>query len=421
MLYAGAETPTGPSAQMEKNVVILGGSYGGISTAHYLLKHVIPVLPDKNSYRVVLVSPSSQAMCRQACPRALLSDTMFPQEKLFVGISGLFNQYPKGCFRFIHGAATEFDPVNRNISIALKDGVSTTTRVDFYALVIATGASTPSPLLGLNQDEHALRQNWATFRAALPHAKSIIISGGGPSGVETAGELGEFLNGRAGWFNPIAPGPKVQIMLVTTGSRILPLLAASAVKKAEKMLADVGVTILKNTKITVVSPLGTGTDHVADKVTLTMESGETMNADLYIPATGTMPNTGFIPKDLLTADGRVKCSRGFRVDEAGSRVYAVGDVASSIKQPAVHVILKAIPILCANMKRDLLTDAGVSAAEDQLFVEDSHANQMVPIGRSKGVGTAMGYSLPSFLVWLVKGRDYWMWTTGSIWSGKHWS
>ena len=43
---------------------------------------------------------------------------------------------------------------------------------------------------------------------------------------------------------------------------------------------------------------------------------------------------------------------------------------------------------------------------------------MVPIGKSKDVGAAMGYQLPSFMTWLVKGRDYWLWTTGGLWTDK---
>ena len=95
----------------QNNIVILGGSYGGVSTAHYLLKHVVPQLPDKALYQVIIVSASSQAMCRPACPRALISDNMFPQEKLFVNIPKLFEQHPKGGFRFIHlTTPTELSP-----------------------------------------------------------------------------------------------------------------------------------------------------------------------------------------------------------------------------------------------------------------------------------------------------------------------
>jgi apoptosis-inducing factor 2 len=44
----------------------------------------------------------------------------------------------------------------------------------------------------------------------------------------------------------------------------------------------------------------------------------------------------------------------------------------------------------------------------------------VPVGRRKGVGVAMGWWVPSWVVWGVKGRDYWVWTTGRLWSGRQW-
>lgn len=30
----------------------------------------------------------------------------------------------------------------------------------------------------------------------------------------------------------------------------------------------------------------------------------------------------------------------------------------------------------------------------------------MPIGRSKGVGAVFGWKVPSFLVWLIKGRNF---------------
>ncbi|KAG0313888.1 hypothetical protein BGZ99_008516 [Dissophora globulifera] len=411
---------TTPASQ--KNIVILGGSYGGVSTAHYLLKHVVTHLPEKESFQVIIVSASLTAMCRPACPRALISDDMFPQEKLFVNIPKVFEQYPKGSFRFIHGTATELHHTNRSVSIKL--AIGDTEVIDFHALVIATGASTPSPLLGLNQGDEFLRTNWAAFRKVLPTAKSIVIAGGGPAGIETAGELGEFLNGRAGWFSSKLANPKVLITVVSSDSKILPALRPAIANKAEEYLAKVGVTIIKNARVKSVTPHGAGTDTTTTKATLTLENGETLDADLYIPATGTKPNTSFIHETLLTADGRVDTNTStLRVDKAGPRVYAVGDVAS-YSRPAVHLILSAIPVLCANIKRDLLLASGKeesSVGEDRIFKEDTRETQMVPIGKSKGVGAAMGYRLPSFLVWLIKGRDYWLWTTGDLWSGKQWS
>lgn len=405
----------------QKQILILGGSYAGISTAHYILKHAIPKLPEKESYQVTIVSASPSILCRPACPRALISDSMFPQDKLFVPIPKVFEKYPAGSFRFINGTATELDHANRIVSVTAAGEVQ---KIKYYALVIATGASTTSPLLGLNRDEDFLRASWGAFRAALPEAKSIVIVGGGPAGIETAGELGEYLNGRAGMFSSALANPKVAITVVTSDSRILPALRPAIALKAEGMLAKVGVTIVKNSRVKSVEPLGAGTDLVASKATLSLKDGETLEADLYIPATGLQPNTSFLPKELLTADGRVDTNpETLRVDKAGARVYAVGDVASYAR-PAIHLTFNAIPVVGANIKKDLLLGAGKQddeVGEDRIFKLDATESQLVPIGTSKGVGAAMGYQLPSFLVWLIKGRDYWLWTTGSLWSGKQWA
>jgi len=84
----------------------------------------------------------------------------------------------------------------------------------------------------------------------------------------------------------------------------------------------------------------------------------------------------------------------------------------------VHNTLSAVPILAANMKRDL---DGAAEGKDREFVEDLRETQLVPVGRRWGVGAMKGWRLPSWAVWLIKGRDYWLWTTGDIWSGKAWA
>jgi NADH dehydrogenase FAD-containing subunit len=137
------------------------------------------------------------------------------------------------------------------------------------------------------------------------------------------------------------------------------------------------------------------------------------------------PNTSFLSSTLLTPTRQVSTNIStLRVDVAGPRIYAIGD-CSSYARPAIHNILAAVPILGAHIKRDLLLDAGVSETEvrtkEKVFKEDTREMQLVPIGRSKGVGAAMGWKLPSWLVWAIKGRDYWLWTVGGLWTGKQWA
>ena len=413
-----------PSQQVVKHIVILGGSYGGISTAHYLLKHVIPQLPNSDSYQIVLISASAQILCRPACPRAIISDDLLPQDKLFVSIPHVFENYPAKNFRFEYGTALRVDHLQRMVTFR-SAGDLLDKRISFHALITATDASTPSPLLSLNRDSEYLRAQWAEFRTALPTAKRIVIAGGGPAGIETAGELGEYLNGRPGWFTWKTKDPLVRITVVTSSSQILPVLRNGIASKAEDYLARVGVEVIKNTKVTGVTPPNAGTeDALVTKTMVSLTDGRILEADIYIPATGTSPNTGFLERTLLGSDGRVETNAStLRVDKAGPRVYAIGD-AASYARPAVHAILSAVPVLCANLKRDLLRASGrdeTYVGDDRVFKEDTRETQLVPIGTSKGVGAVMGYQLPSFLLWLIKGRDYWLWITENLWSGKQWA
>jgi apoptosis-inducing factor 2 len=407
----------------QKNIVILGGSYGGVSVAHYLLKHAVPHLPNKNSYRVVLVSISSQVMSRPATPRNMISDDYLDQKKMFVNIPDVFQQYPQVNFRYIKGQATSLDTIKREVTVAMKENKSKEV-LNYYALVIATGASTPSPLLSFNKDDEVyLKERWLDFRAKLPSVRSIIIAGGGPAGIEMAGELGEHLNGRAGWFASKLDQPKVPITVITSGERIIPVLRPSLGKAAEDLLAKVGVTVRKNTRIIKVVPENSGAaDAVVTKTTVTTSDGETLETDLYIPAVGTTPNTDFVTdKSLLAEDGRIETNvKTLRVDKAGPRVFAIGD-ASTFARAAIHNIFSGVPILSANLKSDLLVDAGKDVGPDKEHKGDVSETQLVPIGKSKGVGALGGYQLPGLLVWAIKGRDYWLWTTGPLWSGKNWT
>lgn len=377
----------------------------------------------------------------------MISDAMFPQDKLFVSITKCFEQYPASHFRFIHGTATSLDHTHRTVSVSAiskapePDTASSTSTLalTYHSLIVATGASTPSPLLSLNtSDATTLKSNWSTFRASIPSATSIVITGGGPTAVETAGELAEHLNGKPGWFSFLRskpPTPHVQITIVTSADRILPQLRPSLARRAETYLTSLGVTILKTTTVDSVTPYDAGLDGplltTHSPITITLSNGSSLQTDLYIPATGLKPNTSFIDRALLDAAGRLRVNRSsLRVESpsVGERVYAVGD-ATDYARPAVHNILSAVPVVGWNIKQDLLRESGregvakpgVSGAEDRTFEEDTRETQLVPVGKSRGVGAAMGYALPSWVVWAIKGRDYWLWTTGNLWSGKQWN
>ena len=433
MAESQVPTETTPTSTARKLIVVLGASYSGLSIAHYLLKHVVPTLGNPADYQVVLVSPSRETVVRVASPRAMISDDLLDQNKLFVDTTTVLKQYPAEMVRFLHGTAVKLSHQTKTVAIQPHGATPGTEPelINYHALVIATGASTTSPLLGLKTDSDALRAAWAELRAALPSAKTIVIAGGGPAGIETAGELAHYLNGRAGGASN--SNNKVTITVVNGTDKILPVLRPALAAKAEKMLSALGVVVRNNTRVTSVEPSTSGTAaNTASKTVVTLSDGTTLGADIYIPATGFIYNTAFVNPGLLNAQGRVKVNPGtFRIYADGGSsnnenalLYAVGDVCSA-HRPAIHCILPAVPVLGNNMKRDLLcaegkTDAALLPA-DKIYVEEKRETQIVPIGPSGGVGAVFGWKLPSFAVKFIKGRDYFLSTTPKLWNGQQWS
>src|SRR5271163_4057750 len=91
-------------------IVIIGASFGGIPTAHGLLKDIIPKLGSKEAYKVIMISPSDLFFWKIGAPRALVNPAKVPIDKVLVPIADGFTSYSKDQFEFIKAYATSIDP-----------------------------------------------------------------------------------------------------------------------------------------------------------------------------------------------------------------------------------------------------------------------------------------------------------------------
>lgn len=163
-----------------KNIVILGGSYGGVSTAHRILKQA----PGSASFKITLVSPNTHFYWNVASPRGIIPGQI-EDEKLFQPISAGFDHYPAGRFEFIVGSAESLDVDAKTVTISnnIKLGY------DFLILATGTKAKGDVPFKGMGSTE-ATMDAMHDFQAKVAKAKTIVICGTGSTGVEVAGELG---------------------------------------------------------------------------------------------------------------------------------------------------------------------------------------------------------------------------------------
>ncbi|KAJ4358973.1 hypothetical protein N0V95_002589 [Ascochyta clinopodiicola] len=388
-----------------ETILILGGSYAGISAAHYALKHTIPQLPKKEdvTYNVTLVNPSKDLYWRFAAPRAIVSKTMMPSEQIFYPIEPAFTYaFPK--FKFIQGTATHVDAAGQSVSVETVDGEQKS--IPYAALIIATGFTTPSPLFTQATDRAALEAIYDAFQKGLKTAKTVVIGGGGPVGVETAGEVAEILNGRPGFMAAGPKNPKAQVTLVCADKKLLPVLRESIGKTAEGFLKKLGCSVTYNTRVVSATKPGEGS---GGKTNIELSNGETLEADIYIDATGSRPNTSFLPKAWLDNRSKVACNpQTLRVEHAsaGPRIYVLGDVGSYTRGGVLDLNL-AVPVVLTNLKQDLIRHIdGTVFGGDRHYVPNLKEQQICPIGTQKGVGAFNGFKVPSQMVWMIKGRDY---------------
>jgi NADH dehydrogenase FAD-containing subunit len=176
------QVPMGISPAM-KRIVIIGGSYAGVSTAHRILKQA----PKVGSFKITIVSRDTHFYWNMASPRALIPGN-FTDEQLFQPILTGFNHYPASQFEFILASAETLDVNAKNVGISSSTGKTT---IDYDFLVLATGSQTKdgTPVKGIGSTE-ATKDALHNFQALVKKADTIVIAGAGVTGVESAGEMG---------------------------------------------------------------------------------------------------------------------------------------------------------------------------------------------------------------------------------------
>jgi NADH dehydrogenase FAD-containing subunit len=398
------ELPLTTMSLKTHNIVVLGASYAGSSVAHIFLKHVYPDLAKTDAkYHVYLVNPSTTLYHRSASPRAAVSLDLTKNIKLFSDLPSSFEQYDSNIFTFVRGAATAMDTKARTVNVSRAEGGEAI--IQYHALVLATGTSTYAPILSTSQTSlEDLQKTILDMNSKIKAAKSIVISGGGPSAVELAGEIGEYLNGAAGWFADRPSNPQTKITLIAGARKLLPILGQRFSDWAESLLNRVGVDVIYNLRTT-------GTEERANGTTLVHLNNDTdIECDLFIPAMGVKPNTGFVQASLLNERGYIKTNEStLRVDEAGLRVYCVGDVGSYTRGGLIDLI-EAVPAAMTNLKRDLIaahTDPEARPiSPDKQYKTIAEETQLIPVGQSRGLGAFSGFKLPYFMTYHFKVKDY---------------
>lgn len=301
-------------------VVIIGGGFGGIQLAKmFKNKDVQVVLVDKNNYHTF------QPLMYQVATSALEAESIaYPIRKIF-------NKYKNIFFRL--GEVTNIDHEKKMIEFG-----NDTLEYDY--LIIATGAKTnyfgnegltisAMPMKSILESldlrtmllqnfEHALLINNERKKQGM---MNVVIAGAGPTGVELAGALGELKRSVFPKDYPELDLSKMNIYLVQSGDRVLPMLSPKSSEKAKKYLEKLGVTVVLNTRVL---------DFFGDYVQT--NTGEDIIARTLIWTAGVTGNpVKGVPRESINKGDRILVDEYNQV-KGMQDVFAVGDVACMISK-----------------------------------------------------------------------------------------
>ncbi|KAL7270950.1 hypothetical protein RUND412_006327 [Rhizina undulata] len=382
---------------MAPPIIILGASLSGIPLAHHLLN----TLP---SQKIVLVNPSTHYYYNMAAPRAIIGPSALGkgQASLNIPIADGFKKYPASRFEFIQGKATGvLSGENIVVVQTFTDDtvhLAQESRLEYSQLVVATGANAIDGGVFKQTATGTLKElkiQLAGMAAAIEAASTILLSGAGSTGVETAGEIASKY-------------PAKKVILVASGSQVLPMVREDVGRVARGLLEKLGVEIRWNAKVTEERKNSGGSEIV-------LSTGETINVNVFIPTHGISPNSSFLPKEWLDAGSYLVTDEFLRVPKTRN-VWALGDVTAWGNRKATTIDAQLF-ILAGNLRKVL---DGKDASEFEAYKHSDELIMVVPVGPRFGMGTGIfgGWRMWGWLVWLFKGRTYGVEKGRSLVEGK---
>ncbi|TLU99381.1 NAD(P)/FAD-dependent oxidoreductase [Dyadobacter luticola] len=357
------------------NIVIIGGGFAGVNLALDLAKRkqFEVTLVDKNNYNFFppLIYQVATAFLEP-------SSISYPFRKLFLG---------RGKVHFRLGELLKVVPAENKI--VLSNG-----ELEYDFLVFATGAETnffgmenvkrnATPMKTL-EDAIGMRNKLLSQMEKasiiddpeeIKKLLTVVVAGGGPTGVEISGIFAEMRNGILRKEYPELAGKGSEIYLVDGGDALLSPMSKKSQEDTYEALRKLGVKIKLNTHVS---------DFVDDKVYFT--EGDTIDAKTLIWAAGVTGKVfEGVPPEWYGRGRRLLVDEHNKV--SGSyNVYAIGDAClqqTDKNWPNGHPQVAQVAI---QQGKNLAANFGRIAEQQPLKAFAYHdKGSMAIIGRAKAV------------------------------------
>ncbi|MCB9231253.1 MAG: NAD(P)/FAD-dependent oxidoreductase [Bacteroidia bacterium] len=370
-------------------VVVIGGGFGGINLAQSLKDQPVQVVMfDKNNYHTF------QPLLYQVATGGLEPDSIaFPLRKLF-------KRYEN--FHFRMAEVQRIDPEIRTVFTSIGS-------ITYDYLVIATGSRTnffgnaqiERHCLGMKDIPEALDLRsliLQNFEAALltPDLEkrealmNFVVVGAGPTGVETAGALGELKNHILPADYPELDIRRMHIHLIEAGPAVLASMSEEASKNAAQALKKLDVNLWLDTKV-----------ESFDGETVTTSTGKILPSSTVIWSAGIIGNGIEGVLHAAGRGGRLRVNEYNQV-EGYTNVFAIGDVCLMLTDenyPQGHPQVAPAAIQQARLlSRNILS---MIFGRPQKPFKYFDKGSMATIGRNKAVVDVKNIRLSGSIAWLA--------------------
>ncbi len=359
-------------------VLVLGGGFGGIGAAQKLKKSPVDVVVvDKHDYHTFqpLLYQVATALLEQPAVAHPIRDLFHDQDNV----------------RVHQDSVTEIDLDARQVRFEelqpqtydyLVLGLGA--QVNFFGVEGAAEHAFPLYTLpdAVRLKEHILRTWSAADRKPElidDGALNIVVVGGGPTGVETAGAVAELYRGVFQKDYPDVPEDAAKVMLVEAGPELFSMFKPNLREYTVKALEKRGVEIMTGEVVASVTP-----------TRVTLKSGNVLDAHTLVWGAGLQGNALVQSLGLDLARGnRIAVDEELRVPSR-PEVYAIGDIAAITDAKTQQVLPQLGSVALQSGAHAGETIARRVAAKETKPFKYKDKGTMAAIGRGAAVVQMLG-------------------------------
>ncbi|QNI31668.1 NAD(P)/FAD-dependent oxidoreductase [Alloacidobacterium dinghuense] len=383
------------SARTRKQVLILGGGFGGLYTALGLEQ----TLARDSDVQVTLVNRENFTLFTPMLHEVAASDLdmthiVNPVRKLLSHVV------------FFHGEVVHIDLASKHVTV-VHGPERHSHELNYDYLVLALGSTTNffglpglerrgMTMKSLSDAIHLRNQlidmlEEADFECAAgerPNLLTIVVAGGGFAGVETVAAVNDFLR-ESIRFYPHLTAAMLRVVLAHPGDVILPELGPKLGAYAQKKLSERKVEIRVNTKVVCV-----------DEDVVDLSDGSTIPTKTMIWTAGTSANPLIATLPCKLDRGRIVTNEYLEVQDWPG-VWALGDCASITDHktgrphpPTAQHALRQGKTVAKNVT------ATIRGGTKTRF-SFSTLGLLAAIGRRTGVANILGINFSGFVAWFL--------------------